>query len=461
MAAARPERASPEGALRLTDWHDLGPEERKGRAAFCLSLGPVLDDHLNAFIHRSEPIDKPLSGPLASLPFAAKDMFTTANREPSLGLADHHVGSLTKSHEQASVLKSLCTQGADYLGAVRMTPLAYEPSGHNPFQDYPVNPWKAEYATGASSSGSAVAVASGLADIAIGSDTAGSLRIPAQGCGVTAWKPTHGTISTDGAMELAPSLDDIGLLARSAATIAEVAPYLGADGSLKEEKAAGAVTLAFAADVFSSCHPSIREAMAGCVAIFRSIGFTLEETGVAEFISTTGDRTMVVLQYEAARSHKAVLASPDFNPLLKKRLAKGFEIDQSLYEAHLAERENLRTVFAQDVLRGRDAFLLPVMPIRTPPLTETVPGSDTFRPRTLYELSAFTRFVNYLGLPAVAFPIGFDNNRMPLAAQLVGRLGSDMQLLSLVEQFQSASDWHGRLPAGISDKSSALAEGLL
>ncbi|MEM8838900.1 MAG: amidase [Pseudomonadota bacterium] len=454
---ARPEQAYLEGEPHLKDWSDLVPEERKDRAAFCRSLGPALDGHLKAFIHRVDRNDKPLNGPLAGLPFAAKDMFATTERKPGLGLADHHGRSLTGADGEAQVLKTLNDQGADYLGAVRMTPLAYEPSGHNPFQDYPVNPWNADYATGASSSGSAVAVASGLADIAIGTDTAGSLRIPAQGCGVTAWKPTHGAISTDGAMDLAPSLDDIGLLARSAATIAEVAPYVGAERGIDGN--IGSASLVLADDVFFSCHPSIREAMEVCVATFRSIGVAIDASKAADFIGTTGERTMVVLQYEAAQSHKALLASPDFDPLLKRRLTKGFEIERSAYEAHLAERDNLRAFFNEEILGERDALLLPVMPIRTPPLTETVPESNTFRPRTLYELSAFTRFVNYLGLPAVAFPIGFDDNQMPLAVQVVGRLGSDMRLLSLVEQFQSASDWHGCLPAGISHKSSALAEG--
>ena len=108
-----------------------------------------------------------------------------------------------------------------------MTELAYEPSGFNDGLGRVKNPWNLDFISGGSSSGSAVAVASGIVTAALGSDTGGSLRIPAFACGVTAWKPTHGLVSVKGAMPLAPTLDSIGLLARSANDMMPLVPFMG------------------------------------------------------------------------------------------------------------------------------------------------------------------------------------------------------------------------------------------
>ena len=145
-------------------------------------------------------------------------------RQPTWGLAEPVPG--LPDGPKADVLDRLDRAGARCAGFTRMTALAYEPSGINPLQGAPLNPWNPEVVPGASSSGSAVAVAGGAAFIALGSDTGGSLRIPAQGCGLTAWKPTWGVVSLAGAMPLAPSLDTVGLLARSGRDLKLVAPEM-------------------------------------------------------------------------------------------------------------------------------------------------------------------------------------------------------------------------------------------
>lgn len=159
-------------------------------------------------------------GPLSGLTYLAKDVFDTTGRAPSLGLRieDRQVPA-----RDAAVLDIIDAAGAIRLGFAEMTALACEPSGSNPLRQRPLNPWNADKICGGSSSGSAVAVAAGLVDAAIGSDTAGSLRIPAHCCGVTAWKPTPGLVPTDGAMALAPSLDVLGFLARDAAMLRRIA----------------------------------------------------------------------------------------------------------------------------------------------------------------------------------------------------------------------------------------------
>ena len=129
----------------------------------------------------------------------------------------------------ADVLCCLDDAGACRVGFTAMTELAYEPSGYNAVSTYPRNPWNLDFITGGSSSGSAVAVASGAVVIALGSDTGGSIRIPSHCTGVTGWKPSWGAVSVAGALPLAPFLDCVGLLARYAADLAPAAALLAAD----------------------------------------------------------------------------------------------------------------------------------------------------------------------------------------------------------------------------------------
>ncbi len=139
------------------------------------------------------------------------------------------------------------------------------------------------------------------------------------------------------------------------------------------------------------------------------------------------------------------------DPTLRKRLRKGLTIDDATLDASRAARPSLRSDFLERVFGTADAVLLPVMPIRTPRCAVCDPASPGFDPRTLYRLSEWTRFVNMLGLPAVAIPVGFDEGGLPLAMQIVGRPDADRALIALAEAVQMHTDWHGRVPAGLPD----------
>ena len=174
---------------------------------------------LKAFVDTA-PARPPADGPLGGLTFALKDMFNWAGRAPTCGLAT--APGPTPSSD-AALVTALLERGAVCSGFVEMTPLAYEASGGNFERGRPINPLDASRIAGGSSSGPAVAVAAGLVDFAVGSDTAGSLRIPAHCCGVAAWKPSLGLLPLAGAMKLAPSFDVPGFLARDMAMIARIA----------------------------------------------------------------------------------------------------------------------------------------------------------------------------------------------------------------------------------------------
>ncbi len=401
-----------------------------------------LDTRLNAFvmIDRGSP---QTGGSLGGLPYAAKDMFMAPAHAPTCGLAT--AGELDILGE-SDILARLDAAGADRVGFTNMTALAYEPSGFNAARGRVRNPWNLDFVAGGSSSGSAAAVASGSVVAALGSDTGGSLRIPAHACGVSAWKPSWGLVATSGAMALAPTLDTIGLLARSADVLQAVA------GHMAELPAAEGITrVAVLSDAIAECDPAVRRAVDDGLAALAACQLTLSRVDAMAAIEAIDGHALIVLQGEAARLHRARLNDPTLDRSLRRRLAKGLEIDDRALQESRDARPSLAAAFVDQVLRGAHAAALPVMAIRTPEADECDPTSDRFSPKTLYALSRLTRFVNMLGFPAVALPVGFDDRGLPVALQVVGRPGSDLALLDLGRRFQIATDWHGRIPTGIAD----------
>src|SRR5262245_12224178 len=211
-----------------------------------------LEPRLNAFVAIEDGLP-PVDGQLGGLPYAAKDIFRTASRRPTGGLATPTEFPIEGETE---LLARLDGAGAQRIGFTGLPELACEPSGYNHARGRVRNPWNLDFVAGGSSSGSAAAVASGSAVIALGSDTAGSLRLPAHCCGITAWKPTYGIVPCVGTMPLAPSLDTVGLLARSAGDMRDAVDLLiGAH----QPRADGPIARVTAmTDCFDAAEPSVR-----------------------------------------------------------------------------------------------------------------------------------------------------------------------------------------------------------
>ena len=378
------------------------------------------------------------------MPYAAKDIFATTGRRPTCGLKR---GVDIGFPGDAEVLRLLDQAGGVRIGFCAMTELAYEPSGYSRHQPPARNPWNIDFIPGGSSSGSAVAVASGSVFFALGSDTGGSVRIPAHACGVTAWKPTFDSVSTVGAMVLAPTLDTIGLLARSAADLAAPAAILFKQ-TCDVRPIERVVVLG---DLLAAAQPAVRSACEAGIEAIAATGVKVARRDAAPAIEAIDKEALKVLQGEPARVHRALLDDATIDLVLRRRFAKGLAVDDAALAAARAARPALAERFLEHVLADADAALLPVMPIRTPPRDICDPTSDAFDARTLYRLSQWTRFVNMLGFPALAAPAGFDDRGLPVGLQIVGRPDFDLALIALVQAMQSLTDWHGRIPAGIAD----------
>jgi aspartyl-tRNA(Asn)/glutamyl-tRNA(Gln) amidotransferase subunit A len=400
--------------------------------------------HLGRKLHAVEHIyhaETPHPGPLSGLPYVAKDMFATGRSRPSWGCAEPQAPALPR----ASVIDRLDQAGASLIGASTMTELAYEPSGIK--RRGALNPWRFDAVPGGSSTGSAILVASGCAFAALGSDTGGSVRIPAHCCGVTALKPGYGKIPLDGAMSLAPSLDTFGIFARSAIDLALLWPIVSGEPPAARQKPGVVVVLE---DTLAASDPEIAAICRGAVAALAESGMTIE---VRSGFSEEADmHTLTVMQAEAAAQHRERMDDPNIDATLRKRIAKGLVITDRELASALAARDGLRNQFLSSCLDEPGVVVLPVMPIRTPHVREVDPESAHFNPRILYAISRFTRFINYFGLPALAVPAGFDASGMPVGVQLVGRPGSEAALLETGVRLQERTDWHRRVPTAIASE---------
>jgi aspartyl-tRNA(Asn)/glutamyl-tRNA(Gln) amidotransferase subunit A len=370
---------------RIPDWPTLDATARRKLSLTAAERARRLEPCLNAFVSIEDRFPG-VGGKLGGLPYAAKDIFRTASHRPTGGLATRTDVAI---EGETDLLARLDGAGARRVGFTALTELAYEPSGYNHGRGRVRNPWNFDFVAGGSSSGSAAAVASGSVVVALGSDTAGSLRIPAHCCGVTAWKPTYGIVSCTGAMPLAPSLDTIGLLARSACDMREAVDILigddrpPADGAIERVAAIG--------DCFDAADLPVRRAcLQGVDSIEASAARIERRTSLAE-IEAIGSHALVVLQAEAARVHRARIEDPNIPASLRKRLAKGLAVDDVTLATSLSARETLAREFTARVFGAADAIVLPVTAIRVPPAVETDPAADKFSPATLYALGRFTR----------------------------------------------------------------------
>jgi aspartyl-tRNA(Asn)/glutamyl-tRNA(Gln) amidotransferase subunit A len=399
--------------------------------------------------------------PLLGLAYARKDMFHRAGEATECGsrILRGHVSDLT-----ATVLERLDAAGAIDLGALHMAEFAMSPTGFNAHLGHGRNPWSAAHVSGGSSSGSGVAVAARLVGAALGSDTGGSVRLPAAICGVTGLKPTQHLVSVHGVMPLAPSLDCVGFLAPSAHDCARLLSAVsGPDphdpaclDRPRTDYAAGidtpldgAVHVAvprLPADAPAS--DEVRTMLAAVVEQLRAQGVRTTEVALPD-LAELGLLCTLVLGAEAASMHRRWLAErpQDYGEQVRRRLERGLLYPAAHYVDALRLRPLLLQRFLAQCLPGdAQALVLPVLPHAVPTIAETTAGSEEEIEQRFGHFSFWTRAINYLGVPALALPAGRTGNGLPNGVQLVGRPCGERALLRIGHHYQGATDWHLRTP---------------
>ena len=390
----------------------------------------------NAFISLDERHKGGRAGTLAGIPLAHKDMFYRAGQVSNCG---SKIRRGWVASETSLALERLDAAGALDIGALNMSEFAYGPTGHNDHWGDCRNPWHPDHITGGSSSGSGAAVAARLVFGALGSDTGGSVRLPAAACGVTGLKTTWSRVPLEGAMPLSHSLDTIGPLARSAEDCALLFRTLAGAGESREVRTIALST----AWIEENAHPEVARAV---LAAARRFGAELREVEPPPF-DLLSAHCLTVMQAEASAQHAQWMRERqhDYSSAVRVRLEAGFAVPAAQY----LEVLRLRSAWLgrwREILGEADLYLCPAIAVPIPTRAETGPGGADAA-RRLGEVTRLTRWVNYLGVPALVLPCGFDARGLPIALQLVGRPFDEELLLAAGRALQRETDWHRRSPS--------------
>ena len=399
-----------------------------------------------------------LRGALHGVPLAHKDMYYDAGHVVTCGskIRRDFVAATT-----ATALQRLKDAGSIRLGSLQMVEFAYGPTGHNFHHGAVHNPFAFGHITGGSSSGSGSAVAARLTFAALGSDTGGSIRLPAHFCGVTGLKTTYGRISRAGAMPLSQSLDTVGPLAR---TVEDCALLLGLmAGADPEDLTASTMAVP---DYMAATTAPIKGMKIGVPTAFyvddldADVARILDDTIAA--LKREGAHVVpvelpdqrqltaacqLVIAVEAAAFHKRWLIErpQDYGPQVLMRLQNGLAISGVSYleamrwrgpalAAHIAATADV------------DAVIAPVAPVAAPTIAESDFGNSPDAESVIQRLTRFTRPINYLGVPSLAVPAGFTAKGLPVAMQLIGRSFDEATLLQIGAAFQRSTDFHEKVP---------------
>ena len=399
-------------------------------------------------------------GPLHGVPWAPKDLYSTKGLRTTGG--SKILGEWVPS-EDSTVVARLTRAGAIVLGKLNMHEFAYGPEGINAHYGDTRNPWSADAhrIAGGSSSGSGAAVAAALAPGSLGSDTGGSIRIPASLCGITGLKPTYGRVSRAGVLPLAWSMDHVGPMTRSARDCAlmlsAIAGYDPADpttsvlpvpdyGAALTGDVKGLRVGLLRAHFTDPAAPEVRAAVEGVAKQLEQGGALVDDVNLTQVIHVATASAAIVAS-EALAYHAPWMRSraQDYQPDVRERLRLGAFVNG----AHYVRAPQIRALVAREVdeaLARRDVLLAPATPLVAPVLgeRETTLGDGPSDVRAA--LLRCTRPFNFSGHPACAAPCGFTAARLPIGAQIVGRPFDEATVLRVVDAYQRITDWHTRRP---------------
>jgi aspartyl-tRNA(Asn)/glutamyl-tRNA(Gln) amidotransferase subunit A len=390
-------------------------------------------------------------GPLHGVPIALKDLFDTAGLRTTAGSG---VFKDRVPTEDAEVVRRLKGAGAVLLGKTNMQEFAYGGSSLITYFGAVHSPWDANHIAGGSSGGSAAAVAAGLCYGALGSDTAGSVRLPASDCGVVGLKPTYGLVSIRGVIPLSWSLDHVGPLTRTVADTAfmlqVIAGYDPQDTTSEQMKIPD-YAQALRGNVsslrigvpreffFADLDPEVDAAMKEALPVLGKLTAGVRDVSLAA--NTMESLRDVVRAAEAYAYHEEfVKKTPElYQPLTLGRIKHGADITTPAYIRGRRDLALLRRTSGK-IFESVDALVTPTKPIPPPAISD--PHADDILP-TVRNTSAF----NVYGWPAISVPCGFTSKGLPIGLQIVGPPGNDSVVLQLAHAYEQATEWHKRRPA--------------
>lgn len=442
-------------------------------ARACIERSERLQPLLNAFINpdfdgalaEADAVDAALArgedaGPLAGVPLAHKDMYYRAGKITTCG---SKIRREFRPDHSATVLERLGAAGALYLGGLNMAEFAVGPTGHNVHFGACHNPWNPAHMCGGSSSGAGSATAARAIFGALGSDTGGSVRLPAAACGLYGLKPTQTRVSRRGVMGLSFSLDNVGPLARTVRDCARLARVIAghdpADPTSSTRPVADYEAATLRPDVaglrigvptqyyHDDLDDEVRAYLDASVRQFADLGAEVVEVAPPDHEYLT-DLIGIIMSCEAATLHQRWLTErpQDYGPQVLARIQPGLACPATRYLQALQVRHRVLARFMDAVFGHCDVLHLPVLPMPVPTLADTDVGDSPQFPQVIGRITRNTRTISYLGLPSLATPAGFTSSGLPAAFQLVAPPFAEARLFRVAAAYEAATDWPSRAP---------------
>jgi aspartyl-tRNA(Asn)/glutamyl-tRNA(Gln) amidotransferase subunit A len=401
----------------------------------------VYADHARAAADAQDQLRKAgyVASPLAGLPVSVKDLFDVAGEQTLSG--SKALDDQPPATRDAPIVARLRAAGAVLVGRTNMTEFAFSGVGINPHYGTPGNPYDRQRVPGGSSAGAPVSVADGCAIVAIGTDTGGSVRIPAALCGVVGLKPTAKRISRDGATPLSTTLDSIGPLANSVACCAIADAVMAGDeptapGPLSVEGLRLGVPQSFVLDDLA---PEVARAFAdACSALSRAgarvVDLPLNELSEYPRLSARG----LLVNSEAFAWHEELLArrGNEYDPRVRSRIELGRDVSATAYIRLCAARIDFIARVAASAA-DFDALLMPTVAITAPPIAAFAQDADYFRLNSL--ILRNTSVINFLDCCAITLPIQ-PAGTAPVGLMVVGEHGADRRLLAIARGVEAMLD---------------------
>lgn len=413
---------------------------------------------------------------LLGLPIAVKDVLALADVRCTCG--SHMLENFIPPYTATSVQR-LVHAGVVVLGKTNTDEFAMGSSTENSAYQTTHNPWNLDHVPGGSSGGSAAAVSAGMAPIALGSDTGGSVRQPASFCGVTGLKPTYGRVSRFGLIAYGSSLDSVGLFSHSAADLALIFEHIaGLDPrdatsmdmpvpviDLDTNSDLSGVRIGVPKEYFiTGIQAEVEQKVRAAIQEFETLGAKIVEISLPHteyalpvyYLIATAEASANLARFDGVRfGYSAEAASlwerfkqsrgTGFGPEVKRRIMLGtYALSAGYYDAYYGQAQKVRTLIKRDfeqAFEQVDAIATPVAPT-----TAFKIGEHSNDPLAMYLEDIFTLPTNLAGVPGLAFPVGFDQQGLPIGMQLMGPHFKEEALIKLVHAYQNTTDWHHLKP---------------
>ena len=367
-----------------------------------------------------------LTGPLQGIALSHKDIFNLNGRLPGFG---NHSGQVSSETKNAKVIEALNDAGAQISSSLVMAPYACGATSQNPNFSRCINPIDAALAVGGSSSGSAVAVASHMTYVSLGTDTSGSVRIPSATCGITGLKTTRDLISLEGVCPLAKTLDTVGLLGRYAEDIDCILDVVSQHqlinvGENTNEK----ICYWLPQELISPEVKTLIEQFLSQLNISQAIDITEFEE-----LKNAAD---IVMAHEIYQQYQTQINADDCPMGLKSvgKLAKRISTEQ--YQDVITQQTTRLEKFLADYFSNTDLIVLPCVGSSIPLWTEVEIGHPNFSREKYLALFQFMGFINLLGLPSISFPIGEDSYGRPVSVQVIAKPFHEKLLLKFANNVE-------------------------